>query len=185
MGAPNYAPGPRGHGFAVQPFGANMNPAPKMAPSALNQPIPPPKPNPVAVAVALGKQPKAATSTPPDEAGPSIKLQPESKKFGDHSDDLLLMVKSNSFSATHPDLNELKKTLDEAGMTFKVASGSTDVASSGTALGSRKNPPVAGRPSCISDPAKQANFWDIATTRHANMLRLCLVKSNRTLDSYL
>jgi hypothetical protein len=97
----------------------------------------PPEPNPVAVAVALGKQPEAATSTPPDEAGPSIK--PVSKKLEDYPDDQLLMVKSNSFSATHPDLGELKNKLVEAGMTFKVAS--TDVA-----LGSRGSPPVAGRP---------------------------------------
>jgi hypothetical protein len=97
-----------------------------MAPSAPNQPTPPPVPNPAAVAVALGKQPEAATSTPPVEAGPSIKSQPVSKKLEDYPDDQLLMVKSNSFSATHPDLNELKNKLVEAGMAFKVAS--SDVA---------------------------------------------------------
>jgi hypothetical protein len=122
MGAPNYAPGPGGPGFAAQPFGANMNPAPEMAPSAPSQPTPPPVPNPAAVAVALGKQPEAATSTPPVEEGPSIKSQPVSKKLEDYPDDQLLMVKSNSFSATHPDLNELKNKLVEAGMAFKVAS---------------------------------------------------------------
>jgi hypothetical protein len=73
MGASNYAPGPGGPGFAAQPFGANMNVAPEMAPSASSQPTPPLEPNPAAVAVALGKQPEAATSTPPVEAGPSIK----------------------------------------------------------------------------------------------------------------
>jgi hypothetical protein len=36
------------------------------------------------------------------------------------------MEKSNSFDATHLDLDELKNKLVEAGMTFKVAS--TDVA---------------------------------------------------------
>jgi hypothetical protein len=46
MAAPNYAPGPGGPGFAAQPFGANMNPAPEMASSALNQPTPPPSPTP-------------------------------------------------------------------------------------------------------------------------------------------
>jgi hypothetical protein len=78
------------------------------------------------VAVALGKQPEAATSTPPDEAGSSIKPQPVSKKLEEYPDDQLLMVKSKSFSATHSDLGELKNKLVEAGMTFKVAS--TDVA---------------------------------------------------------
>jgi hypothetical protein len=126
MGAPNYAPGPGGPGFAAQTFGANMNPAPEMAPSTPSQPTLPPEPNPVAVAVALGKQPKAATSTPPVEAGPSMKSQPVSKKLEDYPDDQFLMVKSNSFSATHPDLNELKNKLVEAGRAFKVAS--TDVA---------------------------------------------------------
>jgi hypothetical protein len=63
MGAPIYASGPEGPGFAAQSFGANMNPAPEMAPSAPNQPTPPPEPNPVAMAVAVGKQPEAATST--------------------------------------------------------------------------------------------------------------------------
>jgi hypothetical protein len=102
-----------------------MNPAPEMAPSAPNQPTPSPEPNPVDVAVAVGKQPEAATSTPPDEAGLSIKPQPVSKKLEDYPDNQLLMVKSNSFSATHPDLGELKNKLVEAGMAFKVAS--TDV----------------------------------------------------------
>jgi hypothetical protein len=143
MGAPNYAPGPGGPGFTAQPFGANMNPAPEMAPSAPSQSTPPPVPNPAAVAVAQGKQPEAATSTPPVEAGPSIKSQPVSKKLEDYPDDQLLMVKSNSFSATHPNLNELKNKLVEASMAFKVAS--SDVAWC-TALGSRGSPPVAGRP---------------------------------------
>jgi hypothetical protein len=39
----------------------------------------------------------------------------------DYPDNQLLMVKSTSFSATHPDLNELKNKLVEAGMAFKVA----------------------------------------------------------------
>jgi hypothetical protein len=145
MGAPNYAPGPRGPGFAAPPFGANMNPAPEMVPIAPSQPTPPPEPNPVAVAVALGKQPDlAATSTPPVEAGPSIKSQAVSKKLEDYPDDQLLMVKSNSFSATYPDLNELKNKLVEAGMAFKVAW--TDVAWWHHALGSRGSLPVARRP---------------------------------------
>jgi hypothetical protein len=55
MGAPNYAPGSGGPGFAAQPFGANMNPTSEMAPSAPSQPTPPPLPNPAAVAVVLGK----------------------------------------------------------------------------------------------------------------------------------
>jgi hypothetical protein len=76
---------------------------------------------------------------PNHEAGPSItdighrlglesspSRCPMSKKLEDYPDDQLLMVKSNSFSATHPDLGELKNKLVEAGMTFKVAS--TDVA---------------------------------------------------------
>jgi hypothetical protein len=41
MGAPNYAPGLGGLGFAAQPFGANMNPAPDMAPIAPSQPASP------------------------------------------------------------------------------------------------------------------------------------------------
>jgi hypothetical protein len=49
-----------------------------------------------------------------------------SKKLEDYPDDQLLMVKSNFFSATHPDLNELKNKLVEACMAFKVAS--SDVA---------------------------------------------------------
>jgi hypothetical protein len=84
MGAPNYASGPGGPGFAAQPFGANMNPAPEIAPSAPNQPgTPPLEANPVAVAVALGKQPEAATWPPLVEAGPSIKPQPVAKKLED------------------------------------------------------------------------------------------------------
>jgi hypothetical protein len=106
MGAPNYAPGPGGPDFAAQTFGANMNPALEMASIAPSQPAPPPEPNPAALAVALGKQPEAATSTPPVEAGPSIKSRPVSEKLEDYPDDELLMVKSDSFSATHPDLND-------------------------------------------------------------------------------
>jgi hypothetical protein len=55
------------------------------APSAPNQPFTPWEPNPIAVAGALEKQPKAATSTPPDEAGPNIKPQAVSKKLEDYS----------------------------------------------------------------------------------------------------
>jgi hypothetical protein len=88
-------------------------------------PLPPPEPNFVAVAVPLGKQPEASTSTPPDDAGPASSRSRSPKKLEDYPDDQLLMVKSNSFSATHPDLNELKNEFVEAGMTFKVAS--TDV----------------------------------------------------------
>jgi hypothetical protein len=106
------------------------------------------------VAVALGKQPEAATPTPPDEAGPSIKPQPVSKKLEDYPDDQLLMVKSNSFSATHPDLGELKNKLVEAGMTFKVAS--TDVAWWHRIGESGK--PTRSWAACFSDPAKQTNF---------------------------
>jgi hypothetical protein len=162
MGAPNYAPSPGGPGFATQPFGANMNPAPEMAPSAPSQPTPPPEPNPVAVAVALGKQPEAATSTPPVEAGPNIKSQPVSKKLEDYPDDQLLMVKSNSFSVTHPDLNEVKNKLVEAGMAkFKVAS--TDVAWWHRIGESGK--PTGSWAACFSDPAKHTNFWDMAMAR--------------------
>jgi hypothetical protein len=130
-GALNYAPVPRGPGFAAQPFGVNMNSTPRTwlqaHPTSPSRAHPrPPEPNPVVVAVALGTQPEATISTPPDEAGPSIKPQPVSKKLEDYPDDQLLMMKSNSFSATHLDLNELKNKLVEAGMTFKVAS--TDVA---------------------------------------------------------
>jgi hypothetical protein len=115
--APNYARGPGGPRFAAQSFGANMNPAPEMAPSPPNQPSPPPDPNPISVAVALGKQPKAATSTPPNSLGgpQHIKPQPLCKKLDDYPDHHLLMVKSNSFSATHLDLNELKNKLVEGG----------------------------------------------------------------------
>jgi hypothetical protein len=161
MGAPNYAPGPGGPGFAAQPFGANINPAPEMAPSAPSQPTPSPVPNPAAVTVALGKQPEAATSTPPDEAGPNIKSQPVSKKLEDYPDDQLLMVKSNSFSATHPDLNELKNKLVEAGMAFKVAL--SDVAWWHRIGESKK--PTRSWAACFSDPAKQTNFWDMAMAR--------------------
>jgi hypothetical protein len=135
-----------------------MNPAPEMAPSAHNQPTPTPEPNPVAVAVALGKQPETATPTPPDEAGPSSKPQPVSKKLEDYPDDQLLMVKSNSFSATHSDLGELKNKLVEAGMTFKVAS--TDVAWWHRIGESGK--PTRSWAACFSDPAKQTNFLDMA-----------------------
>jgi hypothetical protein len=154
MGAPNYAPGPGGPGFAAQPFGAHMNPAPEMALSAPSQPTPPPEPISVAAAVALGKQPEAATSTPPVEAGPTIKSQPVSKKLEDYPDDQLLMVKSNSFSATHPDLNELKNNLVEAGMAFKVAS--TDIVWWHRIGESGK--PTRSWAACFSDPAKQTNF---------------------------
>jgi hypothetical protein len=40
-----------------------------------------------------------------------------SKKLEGYPDDQLLMVKSNSFRATHPDLGELKNKLVEASMT--------------------------------------------------------------------
>jgi hypothetical protein len=96
------------------------------------------------MAVALTrKQPEAAISTPPNEAGPRIKPQPVSKNLEDCPDDQLLMVKSISFSATHPDLNELKNKLVEAGMTFKVAW--TDVAWWHRIGESGKRQPVAGR----------------------------------------
>jgi hypothetical protein len=106
------------------------------------------------MAVALiRKQPEAAISTPPNEAGPRIKPQPVSKNLEDRPNDQLLMVKSISFSATHPDLNELKNKLVEAGMTFthsrdiqgtfKVAS--TDVAWWHRIGESGKRQPVAGR----------------------------------------
>jgi hypothetical protein len=113
MGAPNYAPGPaRRPWFCCPTLRRQHEPRPGEWPLAhLTSPTPPPEPNPVAVAIALGKQPQAATSTPPVEAGPSIKPQPVSKKLEDYPDDQLLMVKSNSFSATDPDLGELKTSL--------------------------------------------------------------------------
>jgi hypothetical protein len=70
----------------------------------------------------------------------------------------LLTVKSNSFSATHPDLGELKNKLVEAGMTFKVAS--TDVAWWHRIGESGK--PTRSWAARFSDPAKQTNFWDMA-----------------------
>jgi hypothetical protein len=65
---------------------------------------------------------------------------------------------SNSFSATHPDLGELKNKLVEAGMTFKVAL--TDVAWWHRIGESGK--PTRSWSACLPDPAKQTNFWDMA-----------------------
>jgi hypothetical protein len=73
--------GPWFLGFAGQPrlrrkYEPRMNLASEMASSAPKQPkpLPPPEPNPVALAVALGKQLEAAILTPPEQAGPNIKL---------------------------------------------------------------------------------------------------------------
>jgi hypothetical protein len=90
-----------------------------------------------------------------------IKSQPVSKKLEDYPDDQLLMVKSNPFSATHSDLNELKNKLVEAGMAFKVAS--TDVAWWHRIGESGK--PTRSWAAYFSDPAKQTNFWDMAMAR--------------------
>jgi hypothetical protein len=74
------------------------------------------------------------------------------------------MVKSNSFSATHPHLGELKNKLIEAGMTFKVAL--TDVAWWHRIGESGK--PTRSWAACFSDPAKRTNFWDMAGMALAN-----------------
>jgi hypothetical protein len=67
------------------------------------------------------------------------------------------MVKSNSFSATHPDLSELKNKLVEDGMAFKVAS--TDVAWKHRTGESGK--PTRNWAACFSNPTRQTNFWDM------------------------
>jgi hypothetical protein len=79
-----------------------MNPALEPTPSV---------PNPVTMAIAVEKQPETALAPPPDQAGPTVKPPDMSKKLEDYPDDQLLMVWSNSFSATHPDLNELRNKL--------------------------------------------------------------------------
>jgi hypothetical protein len=153
MGAPAYAPVPEGPGFAAQPFGAKMNPASEMTPSAPNQPTPPlpPEPNLVTLAVALGKQPEAAISTPPDESGPSIKPQPVSKKLEDYRtrttaavDDEVQLLSQCHASKGQTSASSRTSLLKLASATFKVAS--TDVAWVHRIARSQGSPPAAGRP---------------------------------------
>jgi hypothetical protein len=105
MGAPNYAPGLGGPGFAAQPFGANMNAAPEMAPtSAPNHPNPPSSPqDPVAVTWPFRSEhnSRQQLTTSLDEARPSIKPARVQETRGLSELDQWLMVKFNSFSATH------------------------------------------------------------------------------------
>jgi hypothetical protein len=113
-------------------------------------------------------------------AGPSIKPHPMFKKLDDYPNDRLLMVtRSNSFSATHPDLTKFKNKLVEArhdrdiegcfdGLRRLVAPHST-IEGVGEAHNQNhnQNKGESGKPTRswaanFFDSAKQTNFCDMA-----------------------